>query len=127
MALPDGTIVITDDIVELSANDDELLAIDSIRLLPGQWPSRRKQYQAGNQVKLLIARRGQLMELEIAFAKEPKMSYQLKLRKDASKQQKQQLNNWLGADFAKLSPEASAHKGAKTEQGGEPAKADPAQ
>lgn len=27
MALPDGTIVITDDIVELSANDDELLAI----------------------------------------------------------------------------------------------------
>jgi Zn-dependent protease with chaperone function len=27
MALPDGTIVITDDIVELSANDDELLAV----------------------------------------------------------------------------------------------------
>ena len=50
--------------------DDEILAIGDYRVRPDQWERRLDQYPPTTQATLLVARRDQLMRLDVTFGQE---------------------------------------------------------
>jgi predicted metalloprotease with PDZ domain len=74
--------------------DDEIIAIDEFRVRADQLNARLDQYKPGDTVMLLVARRDQLMRLEITFAADPARSWRLELDPGASNAQ-QQRSRWL--------------------------------
>jgi predicted metalloprotease with PDZ domain len=75
--------------------DDEILAIDQYRVTAGNWSARLKQYQPGESVEVLIARREQIERLRIVLGEEPSASWKLAIAKEPSDAQKQQFKVWL--------------------------------
>ena len=82
--------------------DDEILAIDDDRVLPEQWKARLKQYQPGDRVSVLIARRGRLRQLDIALEAEPPNVWKLEPHPDASDAQQARRVAWLAGPTAAL-------------------------
>ncbi len=52
--------------------DDEILAIDNYRVRADRLDNRLEQYKPGDKVTLLVARREQLLRLELTFGTEPR-------------------------------------------------------
>lgn len=77
--------------------DDEILAIDDIRVRADGLNGRLEQYRPGDQVSLLVARRDRLMRLEVTLAAEPGRAWRLEVSPVATEQQRQRLAAWLGA------------------------------
>jgi predicted metalloprotease with PDZ domain len=75
--------------------DDEILAIDQYRVTNGNWSSRLKQYQPGESVEVMIARRERIERLRLLLGEEPKASWKLAAVKEPSDEQKQQFKEWL--------------------------------
>ena len=75
--------------------DDEILAIDNFRVRADRLDDRLQQYRPGERVALLVARREQLMRLEVTFDREPARSWQLETASGTTAQQIQQLDGWL--------------------------------
>ncbi len=50
--------------------DDEILAIDDYRVRADRWESRLEQYRPGDRVSMLVARREQLMRVEVQLGTE---------------------------------------------------------
>jgi len=75
--------------------DDEILAIDDFRVRADRLDDRLQQYRAGDKVTMLVARREQLMRLEVTLDREGGRSWRLELAPGAGSQQTQQLNRWL--------------------------------
>lgn len=75
--------------------DDEILAIDQYRVTSGNWSTRLKQYQPGESVEVMIARREQIERLRLVFGEAPADSWKLSVAKEPSDAQKQQLRSWL--------------------------------
>jgi len=75
--------------------DDEILAIDQYRVTNGNWSTRLKQYQPGESVEVMIARREQIERLRLVFGEAPADSWKLAVAKEPSDAQKQQLKTWL--------------------------------
>jgi predicted metalloprotease with PDZ domain len=75
--------------------DDEILAMDDFRVRADRLDARLQQYRAGEKVVMLVARREQLMRLEVTLDREPARSWRLEVAPAASSQQGQQLNRWL--------------------------------
>jgi predicted metalloprotease with PDZ domain len=75
--------------------DDEILAIDSFRVRADRWDNRLDQYKAGDRVSLLVARREQLMRLDVTLAAEPPRQWRLEVTPDATDTQKTRLAAWL--------------------------------
>ena len=71
--------------------DDELIAIDGFRFESGSVDERLKRYEVGQQVELLIARRGKLRKLSLQLGELDQRSYSLELSPDATAAQKQHL------------------------------------
>jgi predicted metalloprotease with PDZ domain len=63
--------------------DDEILAIDDFRVRADQINARLDQYIPGDTVALLVARRDQLMRLELKFGVEPARDWRLETNPDA--------------------------------------------
>jgi predicted metalloprotease with PDZ domain len=59
--------------------DDEILAIDEFRVRPDQLSARLEQYQPGQRVRLVIARRELLMELPVTLGREPAPLWRLEV------------------------------------------------
>ena len=76
--------------------DDEILALDGFRLTATDSTKRLSQYKVGEKLKLLIARRDAIRELTITIGSEPNSNWTLRVRKDATDKQKQNLRAWLG-------------------------------
>ena len=75
--------------------DDEILGIDSFRVLPDQWKERLEQYAPGDQITLLVSRNDRLLEKTIRLAQERQRYGQLEVDPDARPEQKEHFRNWL--------------------------------
>ncbi|HEV8630933.1 MAG TPA: PDZ domain-containing protein [Thermoanaerobaculia bacterium] len=78
---------------------DEIVAVDDVRLLAGQWPGRLEQYRVGDRAALLIARRNLMRTVTITLAAEPH-KWQLEVVKKPTRAQRRHLQQWLGAGAA---------------------------
>ena len=76
--------------------EDEILAIADRRVLADQWPQRMEQFHPGETVPLLVARRGQLLGVDILLGDEPGRRWTLEVRPDSTADQTRHLYSWLG-------------------------------
>jgi len=75
--------------------NDEILAIDEYRVTAKQWADRLKQYQPGDSVDVLIARRERLTKVRLALEAEPAKTWKLSVIEKPTDDQKQRLADWL--------------------------------
>ena len=75
--------------------DDEILAIDDFRVPPDQLTSRLQLYKPGDRVSLLVARRDQLLRLDVTLGEEPAREWRLEISPSATDAQRTQLARWL--------------------------------
>jgi predicted metalloprotease with PDZ domain len=76
--------------------DDEILAIDDLRVRPGELETRLRQYGPGQKVTVLVARRERLLRVDVTLGTEPSASWQLEVQPEATAEQKARLDTWLG-------------------------------
>jgi predicted metalloprotease with PDZ domain len=76
--------------------DDEIVAIDDYRVRADRLDSRLEQYGPGDRVSLLVARREQLMRLDVTLGAEPPKRWRLEVAPSPSDTRQQQLKAWLG-------------------------------
>jgi predicted metalloprotease with PDZ domain len=74
---------------------DELLALDGYRLPPDDLERLWKTTRPGQGVRLTVARRGRLTDLDVTLGAEPR-TWKLQVDPDATEQQTARLNAWLG-------------------------------
>lgn len=77
--------------------NDEIVAVDGFRT-SGSPDAIIRFRQPGDTVEVLVARRGQLLEIEVTLGEEPRETWKLKVRPDATPEQTANLEAWLGAD-----------------------------
>ena len=75
--------------------DDEILAIDDYRVTAKQWTDRIKQYQPGDSVGVLIARRERLSTFRLVLGEEPAKTWKLSVIEKPTDDQKHRLADWL--------------------------------
>jgi len=75
--------------------DDEIIAIDNIRVRADQLTAHLENYKAGQKVTILVARRDELKSFPLTLGEEPK-KWQLEIRPNASAAQTQHLEHWIG-------------------------------
>ena len=76
--------------------DDEILAIDDVRVRADGLVARMDQYRVGDTVRVLVARRDRLITLDVTLGPEPGRPWRLQSRPDATAEQKTRLSAWLG-------------------------------
>ena len=76
--------------------DDEILAIDDVRVRADALPARLEQYRPGDRVTLLVARRDKLVRLEVTLGAEPGRAWRIEPAPNATEAQKQHVTAWLG-------------------------------
>jgi predicted metalloprotease with PDZ domain len=75
--------------------DDEILAIDDFRVRADQLTARLEQYQPGDKVTLLVARRDRLMRLDVTLGAEPPRQWRLEFEPGAGETQQGRQAAWL--------------------------------
>jgi predicted metalloprotease with PDZ domain len=76
--------------------DDEIIAIDDYRVRSGGLDARLERYRPGQRVSLLVARRDELMRIEVALGAEPARAWELEALPDATPEQQARRSAWLG-------------------------------
>lgn len=76
--------------------DDEILAIDDVRVRADGLAARLDQYQPGDRVALLVARRDRLMRLDLTLGAEPARAWRLEVLPNATTDQRARLAAWIG-------------------------------
>jgi predicted metalloprotease with PDZ domain len=79
--------------------DDEILAIGEFRVRADRWDNRLEQYKIGDKVSILLARREQLLRLDVTLGTEPR-PWRIEVSPEATDTQKQRLASWLQAPRA---------------------------
>ena len=67
--------------------DDEILAIDDVRVRADGLVARLDQYKAGDKVSVLVARRDRLMKFDVTLGAEPPRSWRLEVSPTATAEQ----------------------------------------
>lgn len=80
--------------------DDEVIAIDDVRVNADQLSSRLEQYLPGDAVGLLVARRGRLERLVARLGTAPTATWKVEADPKATDAQKARLTAWLGVPAA---------------------------
>ena len=75
--------------------DDEILAIDDFRVRADRFENRLEQYKSGDRVSVLVARREQLLKVDVPLASEPVKSWRLDVNPNATETQRRNLDGWL--------------------------------
>jgi predicted metalloprotease with PDZ domain len=75
--------------------DDEIIAIGDYRVRADRLDNRLDQYRPGDTVTLLVARREQLLRLEVTFGTEPPRAWRLEVNPSASDAQQSSRGRWL--------------------------------
>ncbi|MCU0227741.1 MAG: PDZ domain-containing protein [Bryobacterales bacterium] len=78
--------------------EDEILAVGDRRVTAAFWPALGDYFHAGEQVELLVSRRGKLLKLPLTLGAEPVVSWRLELDPAASVSAKASLARWLRGD-----------------------------
>jgi len=76
--------------------DDEILAIDEVRVRADGLVARLDQYKPGDQVTLLVARRDKLTRIAVTLGAEPGRAWRLEVPPTATDAQKARLTAWMG-------------------------------
>lgn len=75
--------------------DDEIVAIDDVRVRADGLDARLDQYRPGNKVTVLVARRDRLMKIELTLSAAPAKQWRLSMS-PASTEQRARLTAWMG-------------------------------
>jgi predicted metalloprotease with PDZ domain len=75
--------------------EDEILAMGGYRVRPDQWEARLDAYKAGDVVPLLVARREQLLTLDLTLRPQPPRAWRLERAPDATPEARERLDAWL--------------------------------
>jgi predicted metalloprotease with PDZ domain len=75
--------------------EDEIIAIDNFRVRADRLDDRLDQYKPGATVSLLVARREELVRLDVTLGTEPPKRWQIEVDPSATDASKKQLTNWL--------------------------------
>jgi predicted metalloprotease with PDZ domain len=75
--------------------NDEIIAVNGYRVRAEQWPARLESYKAGETIQLLVARRGELITLDLPLAADTLKSWVLEADPGATAEQKEHLKAWL--------------------------------
>lgn len=75
--------------------DDEIIAVNGIRLRTADWPSRLELYKDGERLQVLIARRDELKTIEIPIERSAPPSWTLEVSPQATPEQQANLQAWL--------------------------------
>jgi predicted metalloprotease with PDZ domain len=75
--------------------DDEVLAIDDFRVRADRLDSRLDQYRVGDRVSVLVARREQLLRVDVTLGSEPARTWRLDLDPAAKDPALQTRTRWL--------------------------------
>jgi predicted metalloprotease with PDZ domain len=78
--------------------DDEIIAIDDVRVRADQLPARLDLYKPDDTISLLVARRELVQRLEVRLGAEPARKWQLEANPDATATQLRQRDRWLTGD-----------------------------
>jgi len=81
----------------LSARD-EILALDGIRANARSMDQALESKKPGNKVRILLARRGKIREIEVALGKKTERSFEIKPVADPKPLQSAILRDWLRED-----------------------------
>jgi predicted metalloprotease with PDZ domain len=76
--------------------DDEIIAMDDIRVRADGLAARLEQYPPGDKVSLLVARHDRLIRLDATLGTEPGRAWRLEVSPQATDTQKQHLAAWAG-------------------------------
>jgi predicted metalloprotease with PDZ domain len=76
--------------------DDEILAIDDVRVRADGLAGRLDQYRPGDQVSVLVARRDRLLRLDVTLGADPGRAWRLEPAPNATDEQKKRLSAWIG-------------------------------
>jgi predicted metalloprotease with PDZ domain len=76
--------------------DDEILAVEDYRVRPDELVRRLELYPPGSTVRLLIVRQDRVITLPATLSEEPKETWKLKIRPDATPEQTKRVQRWLG-------------------------------
>jgi predicted metalloprotease with PDZ domain len=74
--------------------DDEIIAIDDVRVRADQLETRLEQYKPGDRVTVLVARRDRLVRIPVTLAEEPAKVWRLEVRPDSTPQQTAHREQW---------------------------------
>lgn len=78
--------------------DDEVLALDDFRVPDGGWSGRLALYEPGDEVRVLVSRRGALRTLDLTLGSRPRNAYVLERDPDAKPPNVEQRKRLLGID-----------------------------
>jgi predicted metalloprotease with PDZ domain len=76
--------------------DDEILAFGDYRIRADQLAARLENYRPGDRVSVLLARRERLIRIDVILGEEPGKLWQLEVLPQATAEQQQHLEAWLG-------------------------------
>lgn len=75
--------------------DDEILAIDEVRVRADGLAARLDQYKPGDKIAVLVARRDKLTRLDVTLGAEPGRAWRLEPSPTATAEQKARLTAWM--------------------------------
>jgi predicted metalloprotease with PDZ domain len=75
--------------------DDEILAIDEFRVRADRFDNRIEQYKPGDRLSMLLARRDQLLRLDVTLGTEPPRAWRLDVNPTAPARSQQARSRWL--------------------------------
>jgi predicted metalloprotease with PDZ domain len=76
--------------------DDEILAIDDVRVRADGLAARLDQYKVGDKVAVLVARRDRVTKIDITLGSEPGRVWRLETLSTATDEQKARVTSWIG-------------------------------
>jgi predicted metalloprotease with PDZ domain len=76
--------------------DDEILAIDEVRVRADGLAARLEQYKPGDKIAVLVARRDRVMKLDVLLGTDPGRPWRLETLSTATEEQKARLAAWIG-------------------------------
>jgi predicted metalloprotease with PDZ domain len=76
--------------------DDEIVAVDDVRVRADALGARLEQYRPGDKVSVLVARRDRLIRFDLTLGTDPGRAWRLEPLPAATDEQKKRLSAWLG-------------------------------
>jgi predicted metalloprotease with PDZ domain len=80
---------------QISAADDEILAIDDVRVRADALGRRLEQYKPGDRISVLVARRDRLLRLEMIVGAAAPDEWEISVDPAAGEPQRRWLASWL--------------------------------
>jgi len=76
--------------------DDEILAIDEVRVRADGLAARLEQYKPGDKITVLVARRDKLTRLDVTLGADPGRAWRLEPSPSATAEQRARMAAWMG-------------------------------